>query len=183
LLSQENGPFLLREGAGMGPLHPRDAGDDHLLEHTIERRIEQLPAAIEQLKKEGIASGSPALEPERRLPIQKHALAIEGDPEAPAPGVRAQALQGGIQQQPVEQEGGIAGGASGADREELGCAGSGKGGGVFSQAMEPDLLQREGPLVRLSPGLGGIDGEQVAAWGEGGHLQLALHQGDRQLAI
>ena len=98
-------------------------------------------------------------------------------------GIRAQALQGGIQQQPIEQKGRIAGGASGADRDQLGCARWGQGGGVLSQSMKPDLLQGVGPLVRLAPWLGGIDREQMAAWGQGRHLQLSLHEGDRQLAI
>jgi hypothetical protein len=64
----------------VGPIHPSRAGHDHFLQNTIEWRIEKLAAAIQQLQKEGIASGPPALEPERRLPIQEHALAIEGDP-------------------------------------------------------------------------------------------------------
>ena len=92
-------------------------------------------------------------------------------------------MQGGIQQKPVEQQGRITGGASGADGEKLGRARGGQGGGVLSQAMKPDLLQRIGTLVRLPPGLGGIDAEQVATWSQGGHLQLGLHQGDRHLAI
>jgi hypothetical protein len=79
LLSQENGPFQLRERAGIGTLHPSGAGHDHLLQHTIEWGIEKLTAAIQQLKKEGIASGFPALEPDRRLPVHEHALTIKGD--------------------------------------------------------------------------------------------------------
>jgi hypothetical protein len=53
----------------MGALHPSGAGNDHVLKNTIEGRIEKLTAAIQQLQKEGIASGFPALEPDRRLPV------------------------------------------------------------------------------------------------------------------
>jgi hypothetical protein len=64
----------------VGPIHPSRAGHDHFLQNTIEWRIEKLAAAIQQLQKEGIASGPPALEPERCLLIQEHTLAIEGHP-------------------------------------------------------------------------------------------------------
>jgi hypothetical protein len=166
----------------MGRHRAARARHDHLLETAVEGGVEEFTAAIEEFQQKGIAPGSPAHQPKRSLAIQEHALSIKCHPEPPAQAVRAQALEGGIHQEPVEQEGRNRR-PCGAHRNELGAAGGRQGGRVGCQAMHPDLLEGTGALVGFPPRLGGIDREQMAARRQGSHLHFRGHHRPRWLII
>jgi len=185
LLSQKNGHLQIsrRNGTESRKVAGAGRGHNHFLQECVERWVEGLPPPIQKFEQQGIAALFPALEPKGQLLIDKHALSIHGEPQAPARGVAAQTLQGGIDQQPVEQQGGRACQAGGADGNQLGAARRWQGGRVGRQAMEADLLQSQGTFVRLSPGLGGVDSQSMAARSERRHLQLSVHEGTGWLPV
>ena len=75
----------------------------------------------------------------------------------------AQALQGGVAQQPVDQHGLGAGQPIRTHRQQLGAAGGGLAEGIGADPMDQSLGRGPRTLHRLPPGSSGIHGDQVAA--------------------
>ena len=61
-----------------------------------------------------------SLQPEGRLAINQEAVAIDAHPQPPAAVVVAEVLEGGIEQQPVDQHGFLGWCRAGQGRQQLG---------------------------------------------------------------
>ena len=89
-------PALLPAQAWLGGVQ------HHLPHQAVEGRIQRFAESIHQFQQQAVAAGLPALEPKGGVLIHQKAVAIDGYPQAPAAVVIPQALEGCIQQQPVE---------------------------------------------------------------------------------
>jgi hypothetical protein len=146
--------------------------DHHFLHQAVEGRIERLTPAIEQLQLHGIAAAVETLQPEGGLAVNQETVAVNADPQPPAAVVVPEMLEGGIEQQPVDQHWFLAGSWAGQGRQQLGRAGARYLLGVGGHPIEADLAAGARGLHHLSPGPGGVNGEAMAAWGQGWHRHM-----------
>jgi len=100
------------------------------------------------------------------LLVQQHAVAVEGESQAPAPIPLAQVLQGGIPHQPVEKQGLALAQVRGTDQHQPGILGAGLGVGQGLNLVQPPLQAGAGELDRLAPWRGGVGREPMAARAE-----------------
>jgi hypothetical protein len=143
--------------------------DHHFLHQAVEGRIERFTTAIEQLQLHGIAAAVETLQPEGGLAINQETVAVNAHPHSPAAVVVPEMLEGSIDQKPVNQHGFLAGAWAGRGRQQLGRAWSRHLLGVGGHPIEADLAAGARGLHHFSPGPGGVNGEAMAAWIEGGH--------------
>jgi hypothetical protein len=143
--------------------------DHHFLHQAVEGRIERLTPAIEQFQLHGIAAAVESLQPEGGLAIHQETVAVDAHPQAPAAVVVPEMLQGGIEQEPVDQHGFLAGPWAGQGRQQLGRAWHRNLLRVGGHPIEADLAAGARGLHHFPPGPGGVNGEAMAAWGQGRH--------------
>ena len=113
-----------------------------------------------------------ATQPERLGAIQHNAAAFEAEAQAPLLIIRAQMLQGRIEQQPVDRHRPSGCEARCANGHQLGGGFIGKCHLVAQAAVQPPVQPCLAGADSLSPGQCGIGHKPVTPRGEGGHLQF-----------
>ena len=171
--SAHEGPlqFSVTEGGG-GPARWHTGRDRDGRHGGVEGWIEGITPSIEQLQLDGAFPASKALQPDRGLTIHQETVAVEGDPQPPAVVTVAQVLQGGIEQQPVDQHRLCLDQVKRNGRDQLGAGGLWHAQGVGSGPVQLDLGAGAGLFHRFAPGEGGIDADAVAARRERFHRHL-----------
>ena len=157
------------------PLHPDRAGRSPWWQGPkliVEGRIDRITQAVEQLHLHGVCLQgvgrirAALSQPNRILTIHQEAVAVQGQPQSPAPIAIAQVLERSVPNQPVEQEGVAAPKLSGTDHHQPGGIALWLGAFEFLQLMQPPLLAGSRAFHRFSPGIGGVGREAMASRSE-----------------
>ena len=171
-VAQQLGQRVVAESAPLPDWPGAGSIQNHFRYHRVERRVEGLASPIHQLQQHAVAAGLPSLEPEGRVLIHQKAVTVHGHPQTPAAIVVPQALEGGIQQQPVEQHWLLARQVHRTHWDQLGASCFGNRQGIGGHPVHPDLVPGPWAFHRFAPGPGRIGGDAVAARGKGRQVDL-----------
>ena len=156
---------------------------------TVEGWVERTPLTIEQFQLQAVAAASPTAQPQGHVLVDDKAVAVDAHPQTPAAVIGSQVLQGGIEQDPVEQDRFTSTQICWADRQQLGTARRWQGQGVGSDAMHANLANGPRAFDGFAPGPCRVGGDPVASWCECRHchhqwgIGLACADAHRRLVI